>query len=160
MMSCSVAARSGSGTDTGWRPALDVTIVRILTNVAGPVNCRHARSASARHQAHAPDLNVARATTAGYGQSSQFLELLDAAVRSVGFDNSIGGRQVDGCVGQSIWRIGGDSRGVSNCPHDCPCGAPKSASRAYASQLARSVKWKRVKDLRGKSKMSERRISV
>jgi len=45
---------------------------------------------------------------------AQILELLDAAVLSVGFDNSIGGRQVDGCVGQSIWRIGGDSRGVSN----------------------------------------------
>ncbi len=35
-----------------------------------------------------------------------------------------------------------------------------SVSRAYASQLARSVKWKRVKDLRGKMKMVERRISV
>jgi len=35
-----------------------------------------------------------------------------------------------------------------------------SVSRANTSQLARSVKWKRVKDLRGKTKMSERRISV
>src|SRR6266513_798825 len=76
MMSCNVAARSGSAADAGSWSARDVTIVRILTNVAGPVNCRHARSASARHQAHAPDLNVARATTAGYGQSSQFLDLL------------------------------------------------------------------------------------
>src|SRR5882672_3951975 len=83
MMSCSVAARSGSAADAGSWSALDVTIVRILTIVADSVNCRHARSASARHQAHAPDLNVARATTAGYGQSSQFLELLDAAVLSV-----------------------------------------------------------------------------
>jgi len=36
----------------------------------------------------------------------------------------------------------------------------KTASRDNASQLDRSVKWKRVKDLRGKSKMSERWISV
>src|SRR3981081_2473076 len=42
MMSCSVAARSGSAADTGWRPALYVTIFRILTNVAAPVKCRHA----------------------------------------------------------------------------------------------------------------------
>src|SRR5882762_3257111 len=76
MMSCSVAARSGSAAAAGWRLALDVTLVRILTNVAEPVNCRHARSASTRQQAHAADLNVARATTAGYGQSSQFLDLL------------------------------------------------------------------------------------
>jgi hypothetical protein len=32
--------------------------------------------------------------------------------------------------------------------------------RANASQRDRSVKWKKLKDLRGKSKMSERRISV
>jgi hypothetical protein len=35
-----------------------------------------------------------------------------------------------------------------------------SVSRAHASQLARSVKWKNVKDLRGKTKMVEKRISV
>src|SRR6267143_5331604 len=34
------------------------------------------RSASARYQTHAPHLNVARATTAGCGHGSQFLDLL------------------------------------------------------------------------------------
>jgi hypothetical protein len=38
--------------------------------------------------------------------------------------------------------------------------AKTACPRAYASQLARSVKGKRVKGLRGKTKMVERRISV
>src|SRR5882672_11825213 len=46
MMSCSVAARSGSAADAGSWSALDITIVRILTIVAAPVNCRHAVEAA------------------------------------------------------------------------------------------------------------------
>ena len=46
-------------------------------------------------------------------------------------------------------------------PTIVPATLPKPASsRANGSQVDRSVKWKRVQDLRGKSKMSERRISV
>src|SRR6058998_1058580 len=72
---------------------------------------------------------------------SQILDLLDAAVLSAGFDNSIGGRQVDGCLGQSIRRIGGDSRRVyGTVPTIVPETRQNSMSRANASQLARSGK--------------------
>jgi len=48
----------------------------------------------------------------------------------------------------------------STVPTIVPVTRQKCARKANTSQLARSVKWKRVKDLGGKKKMSERRISV
>ena len=50
--------------------------------------------------------------------------------------------------------------GLLTVPTIVPETRQNRVSRAYASQLARSVKWKKMKDLRGKTKMSERRISV
>ncbi len=49
----------------------------------------------------------------------------------------------------------------SICPHDCPYDAPKARLQSQ-QQPRRSTKekWKSVKDLRGKSKKSERPISV
>jgi hypothetical protein len=52
---------------------------------------------------------------------SQVLELLEAAVLSAGFDNSIRGRQVDGYAWDSqpgAWAATLVASG--NCPHDCP----------------------------------------
>ena len=46
-----------------------------------------------------------------------------------------------------------------NCPAS-PCQPTKQGLRANGSQLARSRMFLRVSNLRGKSKMSERRISV
>jgi hypothetical protein len=51
-------------------------------------------------------------------------------------------------------------RSTGTVPTIVPETRQNSVSRAYASQLARSLMWKRVKDLRGKMKMVERRISV
>jgi hypothetical protein len=45
-------------------------------------------------------------------------------------------------------------------PTIVPAARQNSISRANASQLARSGKWKKVKDLRGKSRLDERRVSV
>jgi NAD(P)-dependent dehydrogenase (short-subunit alcohol dehydrogenase family) len=61
-------------------------------------------------------------------------------------------------IGQAHGRT--RDRDGSTVPTIVPETWQNSASRANASQLDRSVKWKRVKDLRGKSKMSERRIYV
>jgi hypothetical protein len=51
-------------------------------------------------------------------------------------------------------------RGRGTVPTIVPETRQNSVSGANTSQLDRSMKWNRVKDLRGKSKMSERRISV
>jgi hypothetical protein len=93
--------------------------------------------------------------------SAQILELLEAAVLSGGFDNSIP-RVFWWIVAreQLIKRIGCELVVCGTVPTIVPETRQNSVSRAYASQLARSVKWKRVKDLRGKMKMVERRISV
>jgi hypothetical protein len=87
-------------------------------------------------------------------ENLQVFELLDAAVLSAGFDNSIGGGR---------WTIAWDSQSGASAatvvaygtvPKIVPETRQNSASRANSSQLARSLKWKRVKDLRGKTKMS------
>ena len=49
---------------------------------------------------------------------------------------------------------------ASTVPTIVPVTRQNSAFRANGSQLAGVEKWKNEKDLRGKSKMSERRISV
>ena len=83
---------------------------------------------------------------------SQILELLDAAVLSAGFDNSIGGRQVDGCLGQSIRRIGCDARRVRNCPWNCPYQLPK---RGVESQQQPSRSIDEVIETRGFARKNE-----
>ena len=70
----------------------------------------------------------------------QILELLDAAVLSVGFDNSIGGRQVDGSLRQSIRCIGATVVAYGTVPTIVPETRQNSVCRANASQLARSGK--------------------
>jgi hypothetical protein len=54
----------------------------------------------------------------------------------------------------------GDAAGDGTVPTIVPETRQNSAPRADASQLARSVKWKRVKDLRGKTAMAEMLIGV
>ena len=85
----------------------------------------------------------------------------------------------DGSVNRRNWRqtgsldtttrregsseLGSVNRGATpttTVPTIVPATRQNSVSRANASQLDRSVKWKRLKDLRGKLKMPERRISV
>ena len=62
---------------------------------------------------------------------------------------------MDGCLGPSIRRIGGDTRRVWSCPHDCPCDAPKQRlqSQRQPSRLIREVKGsegftRKIKDVR------------
>jgi hypothetical protein len=94
-------------------------------------------------------------------QISPLLELLEAAVLSASFDNSIGGCLVDRCACDS--QSGASAAKLVACgtvPTIVPETRQNSVSTANTSQLARSAKWKRVKDLREKTTMSERRISV
>jgi hypothetical protein len=72
---------------------------------------------------------------------------LRAGGSSVGDGNSM---ELSGATGVSCGSV----------PTIVPETRQNSVSRAYASQLARSVKWKRVKGLRVKMKIVERRISV
>ena len=62
--------------------------------------------------------------------------------------------------GNPVELNGATAVSCGSVPTIVPETRQNSVSRAYASQFARSVKWKRVKDLRGKIKMVERLISV
>jgi hypothetical protein len=57
-------------------------------------------------------------------------------------------------------RVPARSTAEGTVPEIVPASAQIGASRANVSQLAGFEKWKNVKDLRGKLKMVERRISV
>ena len=68
---------------------------------------------------------------------------------------------VVGLLGYAAWRIlqGLFDPGLLECPHDCPCGRPKPRlqSQCQPSRLIGEVTGS--EDLRGKSRLVERRIS-
>jgi len=49
---------------------------------------------------------------------------------------------------------------VRAVPEIVPAARQSSVSQANASQFARSLKWKKKKDLRGKTKIAEKLIDV